>query len=218
MLYDLSQPIANGIFHSKRYPPPALSALSTLAEDGVNVTHASFAVHTGTHVDAPSHFLADGESITDIPLDRFVGRGLLVTVERGPREEIPVADLAPALTKAGPETMLCLRTGWDTKFTEAEVYRQYPYLSLDAAKALVEAGIKMIALDTPSPDLPEGGRPPGFDWPVHRILMRGGVLVTEQLSGLGQLAGVSEFRLSAMPIALTGSDGAPARVVAETAD
>lgn len=218
MLYDLSQPIANGIFHSKRYPPPTLSKLSTLADDGVNVTHASFAVHTGTHVDAPSHFLDDGESITDIPVDRFVGRGLLVTVDRGPREEIPLDDLRQALRTAGPDTMLCLRTGWDTRFTDAEVYRQYPYLSLDAAKALVDVGIRMIALDTPSPDLPEGGRPAGFDWPVHQILMRGGVLITEQLSGLGQLADVREFRLSAIPIALTGSDGAPARVIAETAD
>lgn len=218
MLYDLSQPIANGIFHSKRYPPPTLSKLSTLADDGVNVTHASFAVHTGTHVDAPSHFLDDGESITDIPVDRFVGRGLLVTVDRGPREEIPLDDLRQALRTVGPDTMLCLRTGWDTRFADAEVYRQYPYLSLDAAKALVDVGIRMIALDTPSPDLPEGGRPAGFDWPVHQILMRGGVLITEQLSGLGQLADVREFRLSAIPIALTGSDGAPARVVAETAD
>lgn len=218
MLYDLSQPIANGIFHSKRYPPPTLSRLSTLADDGVNVTHASFAVHTGTHVDAPSHFLEDGESITDIPVDRFVGQGLLVTVDRGPREEIPLDDLRQALRTAGPDTMLCLRTGWDTRFTEAEVYRQYPHLSLDAAKALVDVGIRMIALDTPSPDLPEGGRPAGFDWPVHRILMRGDVLITEQLSGLGQLADVREFRLSAIPIALTGSDGAPARVIAETAD
>lgn len=217
MLHDLSQPIANGIFHSKRYPPPTLSRLSTLDNDGVNVTHAAFAVHTGTHVDAPSHFLEDGESITDIPVERFVGRGLFVTVDRGPREEIQADDLAAALEKAGPDTMLCLRTGWDTKFTDAEVYRQYPYLSLHAAKALVDVGIRMIALDTPSPDLPEGGRPPGFDWPVHRILMRGGVLITEQLRGLDQLEGAGEFQLSAIPIALTGSDGAPARVIAETA-
>lgn len=216
MFYDLSQPIANGIFHSKRYPAPTLSRLSTVEKDGVSVTHAAFAVHTGTHVDAPSHFLEDGESITDIPVDRFVGAGLLVTVDRGPREEIPVDDLAQALKKAGPDTMLCLRTGWDSKFANAEVYRQYPYLSPDAAKAVVDAGIRMIALDTPSPDLPEGGRPAGFDWPVHQTLMRGNVLITEQLCGLGQLEGVGEFRLSAIPIALTGSDGAPARVIAET--
>lgn len=218
MYYDLTQPIATGIFHSRRYPEPALTKLSTLEKDGVNVTHASFAVHTGTHVDAPSHFLADGESITDLPVDRFVGRGLLISVDRGPREEIPLADVAAALEHAGPDTIVLLRTGWDSRFADKEDYRQYPYLSHDFAKALVDRGVRMIALDTPSPDMPEGGRPDGFDWPIHKVLMNGGVLIAEQLQTLDQLAGLEDFVVRALPIALEGSDGAPARIVAETVD
>lgn len=212
---DLTQPISTGIFHSRIYPEPKLTKLSTLETDGVNVTHASFAVHTGTHVDAPSHFLSDGETITDIEVSRFVGRGLLASVQRGPREEIPLSDLATILQAADRNTVLLLRTGWDSRFDNAENYRQYPYLSIELAHAIVEAGVRMIAMDTPSPDLPEGGRPVGFDWPVHKILMRGDVLIAEQLQGLGQLVGVDDFVVRAMPIALAGSDGAPARIVAE---
>lgn len=218
MYYDLTQPIAIGIFHSRIYPEPALTRLSTLEKDGVNVTHASFAVHTGTHVDAPSHFLADGATITDLPVEQFVGNGLLISVDRGAREEIPLNDVAAELEKAGPETIVLLRTGWDRRFDDAEDYRQYPYLSHGLAAALVDRGVRMIALDTPSPDMPEGGRPDGFNWPIHRMLMSGGVLIAEQLQRLDQLVGVEDFVVRALPMALAGSDGAPARIVAETAD
>jgi len=214
-VYDLTQPITNDMFHSKRYPPPTLSKLSTLEQDGVNVTHAAFAVHSGTHVDAPRHFLKEGPCITDIPVEKFMGEGLVVSVDRGPREAIPLDDVFAAVERFGRDAMVCLHTGWDRYFEDSEKYRQYPYLSLEAAHALVDLGVRMLALDTPSPDLPEGGRPEGFNWPVHRILMAGGVLIAEQLRGLDQVAG-RRFHLTALPIALTGSDGAPARVIART--
>ena len=213
-IVDLSQPIANGMFHSRRYPPPRLEQLSSVDKDGVSVTHASFAVHSGTHVDAPTHFLPGAESITDISVHRFVGDGLVVSVDRGPREEISADEVLPAVEAFGRDAMLCLRTGWDVHYGDAEAYRQYPYLSLDLAHGLVALGVRMLAVDTPSPDLPEGPRPKGFDWPVHRILMGGDVLITEQVVRLDRVEG-KRFRLHALPIALTGSDGAPARVVAE---
>jgi arylformamidase len=211
---DLSQPIANGMFHSRRYSPPELRQVSSVEEDGVSVTHASFVVHSGTHVDAPTHFFPGGESITEISLDRFVGEGLVVSVARGAREQIPAEDVAPQVEAFGPDAMVCLHTGWDTRYADAEDYRQYPYLSLELAHALVDLKVRMLAIDTPSPDLPEGPRPSGFDWPVHRILMQGGVLITEQVVRLDRVKD-RPFRLHALPIALTGSDGAPARVVAE---
>lgn len=213
-LIDLSQHITNGMFHSRRYPPPALRQLSSVEDDGVSVTHASFAVHSGTHVDAPTHFLPDAEAITDIPVDRFVGEGLVVEVHRAAREEITVDDVAPAVEAFGDDAMLCLRTGWDARYADAEDYRQYPHLSLELAHALVDLRVRMLAIDTPSPDLSEGPRPVGFDWPVHRVLLGGGVLITEQVVRLDLVQG-KRFRLHALPIALAGADGAPARVVAE---
>jgi kynurenine formamidase len=213
-LLDLSQPIANGMFHSHRYPGPQIRQVSSVEVDKLSVTHASFIVHSGTHVDAPTHFFPDGESITELSLDRFVGDGLVVSVDRRAREEIRVEDVAPHVEAFGPNAMLCLHTGWDTKYADAEDYRQYPFLSLELAHALVDLKVRMVALDTASPDMPEGPRPPGFDWPVHRVLIKGGVLITEQVAHLEQLR-ACRFRLYALPIALAGSDGAPARVIAE---
>jgi arylformamidase len=215
-LVDLSRPIENGMFHSPRYPSPEIRQLSTIEVDGMSITHASFLAHTGTHVDAPSHFIPDGESIGDISLDRFVGEGIVVSVERQAGEEIPAADVVPKLLTFGPHAMVCLHSGWDSNYGEAADYSQHPYLSLDLAHALVHLQVRMLVLDTPSPDMPEGARPPNFNWPVHKVLMQGGVLITEQAARLDLVSG-RRFRLHALPIALANSDGAPARVVAELA-
>ncbi|WP_270889228.1 cyclase family protein [Pedococcus sp. 5OH_020] len=213
-LVDLSQPIENGMFHSPRYPAPTITKLSSIDTDGMSITHASFHAHTGTHVDAPSHFVPGGESITEVSLDRFVGDGIVVSVHRQAGEEIPAFDVAPQVEAFGPDAMVCLHSGWDSRYGTATEYEQFPFLSLDLAHALVGLRVRMLALDTPSPDMPDGSRPEYFDWPVHRILMEGGVLITEQLTGLDLIRG-RRFRLYALPIALAGSDGAPARVVAE---
>lgn len=161
------------MFHSRRYPGAEIRQVSSVEVDKLSVTHASFVVHSGTHVDAPTHFFPDGESITELSLDRFVGDGLVVSVDRRAREEIPVVDVAPHVEAFGPNAMLCLHTGWDTKYADAEDYRQYPFLSLELAHALVDLKVRMVVLDTASPDMPEGPRLPGFDWPVHRALIKG---------------------------------------------
>lgn len=213
-LVDLSQPIRNGMFHGSHLPAPALTKLRSIASNGMSITHASFHAHTGTHVDAPSHFLLGGESITDVSLDRFVGQGIVVPVKHTAGEEIAVDEVVPQVEAFGPHAMVCLQTGWDSKIGKASEYGQHPFLSVELAHALVQLQVRMLVLDTPSPDMPDGVRPKGFDWPVHKVLMEGGVLITEQVRGLNEIRG-RPFRLHALPIALTGSDGAPARVVAE---
>jgi kynurenine formamidase len=74
--------------------------------------------------------------------------------------------------------------------------------------------VKLVALDVATPDMPEAVRPPGFDWPVHRLLLGAGVLIAEHLNRLDQVTG-RRFRAYALPIPIVGSDGAPARIVAE---
>ena len=180
----------------------------------MRITHASFLAHTGTHVDAPSHFIPGGESITDLSLDRFVGEGIVVSIERQAGEEISVADVVPQLGAVAPHAMVCIHSGWDAKYANPSEYSQHPYLSLDLAHALVDLQVRMLLLDTPSPDMPDAGRPSNFNWPVHRLLMQGGVLITEQVAHLDVVKGL-RFRLHALPIAMANSDGAPARVVAE---
>lgn len=212
-LIDLSQPFSDGMYHSRLFPRPKLESLLRIEEAGCNVTQASFAVHVGTHVDAPTHFIPHGRTIEKVQLDEVAGAAVCISVERGAREQITVEDL-----RTGPSIrdgdILFVRTGWSRFFADHERYRQYPYLSVEAAQWLLDRRIKMLALDCPSPDMPEGNRPEGFSWPVHHLLLGNDVLIAENLTNLDQIAG-RRFRALALPIAMVGADGAPARIVAD---
>ena len=90
----------------------------------------------------------------------------------------------------------------------------HPYLSVEAAAWLAERKVKLVAMDVPTPDQPEATRAPGFDWPVHHLLLGRGILVAEHLANLNQVVG-RRFRAFAFPLPIQGSDGSPARIVAE---
>src|SRR5690606_3695242 len=90
-------------------------------------------------------------------------------------------------------------------------YEHHPSLSTEAAEWLVEQKVKLFACDFPTPDLVFHLRKPGFDWPVHHVLLGHGVLVCEQITGHEALAGSHvEFIFGALNV--EGSDGAPARI------
>ena len=81
-----------------------------------------------------------------------------------------------------------------------------------AAEWLVDRKIKLLAVDTPTPDIPIHKRPQGFDWPVHHTLLRDGVLISEQVANARSLAG-RRAELLFLPLNIVGGDGAPARVL-----
>ncbi|HEX6349968.1 MAG TPA: cyclase family protein [Candidatus Dormibacteraeota bacterium] len=217
MLIELSQPYSHGMFSQNLFPPVKVERCISIDERGVNVTCISAAVHAGTHVDAPLHFVRDGEPIHALDLERLHGAAVCLEVERGALEEITAADLE-AGPPVEPGDIVLIRTGWDRWFaTDHDRYHLHPYLSLEAAEWLVERRVKLVGLDVPTPDLPErGSRPPGFDWPVHRLLLGAGVLVAEHLAHLERVAS-TRFRAYALPVPIVDSDGAPARIVAERA-
>jgi kynurenine formamidase len=215
VLLDLSQPFRDGMFSQKLFPPVKVERCVRIEERGVNVTCTSSAVHAGTHVDAPCHFVPGGRSADQIDLSEVSGPAVAWGVDRGAGEEITVADLEAATPAAERGDIVFIRTGWDVHFHgDHERYHHHPYLSQDAAGWLVERGVKLVAMDIATPDMPEAVRPPGFDWPVHHLLLGAGVLIAEHLNRLDSVVG-RRFRAYAFPIPIVGSDGAPARIVAE---
>jgi kynurenine formamidase len=213
-LVDLTQPFSDGMFNNRRMPVPKVERTLTIEEHGLNITCCEFAVHTGTHIDAPVHFLPDGRSIEQLPLEHTHGTAVGWAVERGPGEAITVADLEARTPRCEPGDIVSIHTGWGRFFGDHERYRDHPHLSVDAAAWLVERGVKLAIFDLPTPDLPEGRREPGFDWPAHKVLLRGGALIAEHAANLDQVVG-HRFSLWALPIPIVGSDGAPARIVAD---
>jgi len=216
MLVDLTQPYGSAMFLQHQFPEVRIDRCLRIEERGLNATCVTAVVHAGTHVDAPLHFFAAGQDMASIELDRMHGPAVCLEVDRQSLEQITAADLEAGGPPPQPGDLVFIRTGWDRFFQgDHDSYHAHPYLSLEAAGWLVERRVKLVALDVATPDLPEeGGRPPEFDWPVHHLLLGAGVLIAEHLAHLDRVAG-RRFRAFALPIPIVGSDGAPARIVAD---
>ena len=111
---------------------------------------------------------------------------------------------------------MLIDTGWAAHFGTG-LYDRHPSLSVDAARWLVDQHVKLVGMDTPTPDLPVDRRPDGFDWPVHHVLLSHGVLIVEHLTGLTELAG-QRIEAFLLPLRIEGSDGSPVRAVARRLD
>jgi arylformamidase len=161
--------------------------------------------HVGTHLDAPLHFLAGQPGVDRLPLDQFVGEGLVIRTGDGtsPRklgiEECSGIDL-------GPVDFVLFDTGWDRHWGTEHYYREWSYLSPELARFLAGAGLKGVGLDTPSLD-PFGGQA------AHDICAPAGMINLENLANLGALPGEG-FTLLALPLKLEGTEASPVRAVA----
>ncbi|MDS0261523.1 cyclase family protein [Haloarcula sp. S1CR25-12] len=202
---DLTRPIDSGMPVFPGDPPVSVDAHATMAADGYRVSALSCGSHTGTHVDAPSHTEADGRTLDEFPVSRFVREAVRVDLRGcGPREPIRPADLPTVDAGA-----VVLRTGWDSHWGEPR-YLDHPYLTPAAARHCVDHGYD-VATDalnvdpTPTDDHPAAGVP------AHGELLGNDRLIAENLTNLDGLP--ERFELSVLPMRLDG-DGAPVRAVA----
>lgn len=211
-LFDLSHSVYTGMTTIPLLPKVEVRSLSALDMGAaVNVSELRMATHAGTHIDAPAHVIRGGRTIDQIPLERWWGPAVVVPIARDGGEAIPVQDLAAADIRRGD--IVLLHTGWDVHF-DAPAYQLHPYLGDDTARWLVDRGVSMVGIDAVSVEMPLERRPPGFDLPVHHVLLEHDVLVIENLADLGPLSG-RRVRVHAFPLDIRGGDGAPARVIAE---
>lgn len=196
---DLSVPINEATPIYPGDPKTSIKPAGVLEKDGYCDHYLSMGTHVGTHVDAPMHMIAGGKSLDQIPVDQFIGRGVYVDVTDGNFNGVKDVDIQEG-------DIVLLHTGMGAKYHESAYFDDYPAMSEEMAHYLVSKKIKMVGSDTCSPDNKDG-------FPVHKILLGGGVLIVENLTNLGQLAD-KVFRIFALPINLQ-IDAAPARVVAE---
>lgn len=167
------------------------------------ISEIRMSTHTGTHIDAPMHYLKSGDTIDTIPLNNLIGRCRVLDV-RGAGSTITAEHLRGRI--AGVKRLL-LKTTFSgaSRFT-----KDYPCLSLDAAQEVTIAGIRCIGIDSPSIE--------SFhcDGSVHRELLGYGCSIIELLDLSTVIEG--DYTLIALPLRLTGLDGSPARVVLYTED
>ena len=212
---DLSVPLDAGTQVFPGDPPVATAPALRLEADGVDLLHLRMGSQSGTHVDAPRHVLAGGPGVDEVPLALLVTRAVVADLRGlGPRARIRVPDLAPWWDALGPGVGLVLHTGWSRHYGTDEYWR-HPFADPGLAEALLEAGVRTIALDAPSVDPTGAGPGPvsAAPLPVHHLVAAAGGAVVENLTGLERVD-FPDPLLSVLPLRLTGADGAPCRAVA----
>lgn len=182
-------------------PETKLETITTISNDGHVDHYLSTVTHTGTHIDAPMHMLADGKGLGQFPIDHFVGRGRYIKVKDN---NFDLETVKGAGIQAGD--VVLFHTGMSDYYYEPVYFNKIPAMPEEVAQYLVDSKVKMIGLDTGSADNKKAH-------PVHKILLGGDVLIIENMTNLSRLAG-KEFTVYALPLKLE-VDGAPTRVIAE---
>ena len=188
-----------------------ITAARHLATDGWNATTLTLYSHCGTHMDAPRHFLPDGDTIEQLPVARMIGAALVVNLAPvSPNELITIGHLANVEAKIQAGTRLLLRTDWHHRYGSAEYRHALPRISIDLAEWLVDRQVALIGVEPPSvadvDDIEEVTS-------VHQTLLRGQVVIVEGLINLDQIT-TPTVQFVALPLRIEGGDGSPVRAIA----
>lgn len=211
--HDLTHPLDADVPRVSLFPVPVFEQVMRMPKNALNVTRMEMIVHIGTHIDAPRHFFLDGPALEAVPIERITGRGIVWRVEAGDAEAIEPSHLAGLEARLRPGDILFLNTGWHHHVGTQRYDDDHPVLSPATADWIVDHGVKLLGMDTPTPDQSLARRQPGFDYPVHKRLLGNGVLVAEHLANLDPLTGKTvEIVCGGLPI--VGGDGSPARIIA----
>ncbi|GHV50033.1 cyclase [Deltaproteobacteria bacterium] len=212
-LYDLTQPLYHNSPGWPDHDLPVVTKAHRIIPHGFNQERLSFLNHSGTHVDAPGHFLADGKTVDKIALDTFAGPGVFLDLRPlEPDTPITAAMLKPFLPRIAPGDMVLLNTGWFAKrgFTD-EYLRKWPYLDGSGAKLLADAEVKAVGID----GLSMGGYGTAEKAvPCHQILLSKEVLLIEELYFPEAVMDGKKRYITAFPLLTPGCNGGPARVIA----
>jgi kynurenine formamidase len=173
--------------------------------------------HTGTHVDAPYHFIEAGLTIDQLPLDTLVGRATLIDLRKvsAPRKGITLEELQQALgDRELSGRIAILHSGWITEnWSTGKMYGESPFLLREGAEWLVQKGIRSLGLDFLLDDPEQDGLPLEKRFPIHRIFLGHGIPHIENLCHLERIDR-EEFFFVALPLKLYKCNGAPARAIA----
>jgi len=214
-IVDLTMMIEEGMqtFLSHWHPFVEITQLGRHGIENRESRKVVLGTHSGTHCDAPRHFIPDGATIDQIALDQLVGPASLCDFSAVPRfHEVGIDQLRQELG-VRPRERVILRFDWDDAVGTSEYYTDHAYLTAEACQWLVDEGCRLLAMDTPQPDDPRNGRSSDNDSPNHKVLLGNGVVLVEYLANLRSLSS-REVYLVAAPLRIREGDGAPARCFA----
>jgi arylformamidase len=201
---DISVPVHNGMVHWPGDPPFQIErALDQEKGDTATVSKMTLGVHTGTHMDAPLHFIRNARSIDSMPLDATVGRARVIQINDA--KSIRREELLEYAISAGERILFkTMNSGhaWDSDQFE----ENFVFIAKDGARYLAEQRVRCVGVDY----LSVGGfREDGPE--THHALLEAGIWIIEGLNLKDVAPG--EYELACLPLKLMGSEGAPARAI-----
>ena len=215
-IIDLSMTIEDDMRLFPGIPEPSFTRVKTHDQKGIQVTRLETILHAGTHVDSPRHVLKDGETISETSLDKLMGEAVVLDLKyKSPGSVITADDFKKYAGDMRKNDIVILNTGYEN-YSDPD---QYCIVAPEAAYWLVDHEIKCMAVDMLSldPIHSKNGRASKQTHPSHHIILGAGIPLIESMINLDSLTKRRVF-LCCLPLKISGSDAAPARVIAMEVD
>jgi len=205
---DLTHAFDNGMPVFPGLPDPSFTHIAQVEQDGYAMTSYSMLNHIGTHVDAPAHQIAGGDTLDEIGLERLVTDAVRIDVSRrDPHGPVPLAELEPELERVRAGDIVLFYSDNARNYGRDAYWTGWSYPDADASRALIERGISAIGFDGPSADPVDSTT---FD--LHRIWLSAGRMILENVNNLDQLPERAQVVVAPMKVAR--ANGAPTRIFA----
>jgi len=209
-IVDLTLTVSDKIPTFPGSPQPSFIPWENVKEDGYNLELLFLSTHTGTHMDAPYHFLEKGAKIHEISLKKLVSEAVLIKSKKKDGESITKTDIQKFEKKHGKIerfSSVSFYTGWQRNLQKDNYFTKNPGLSVLAAKYLASKKIGLIGIDSPSIDLGTDSK-----FSAHQIFAKKGILIVENLANLEKIKS-TKFHLVVLPLKLKDATGSPVRAV-----
>ena len=208
---DLTLTISENIPTFPGSPQPNFISWENIEKDGYNLELLFLSSHTGTHIDAPYHFLKKGQKIDQIMIKRLVTEAILIKIRKSANQTITKTDIKKFEKKHGTidgGSTVIFHTGWQKNLQKKSYFLRNPGLAASAAKYLASKKINLVGIDSPSIDLGKDGK-----FSVHHILAKNGILIVENLANLEKIHS-EKFHFIVAPLKLKNATGSPVRAMA----
>ena len=205
---DLTLTVSEKIPTFPGSPKPHFIEWETIPKDGYNLELLFLSTHTGTHIDAPFHFVKNGKKIHEIAPERLVNEAVLIRIGKNSNRSISKTDIQNFEQKNGKienGSTVIFHTGWQKNLNKEFYFTENPGLSVSAAKYLVSKRINMVGIDSPSIDLGTDSK-----FSVHHVLAKNNILIVENLANLNKIKS-NNFHLITSPLKLKNATGSPIR-------
>ncbi|MGB5160430.1 MAG: cyclase family protein [Thermoanaerobaculia bacterium] len=205
---DLTHGIKPGMTVFPGTEPPVFEVGSSIETDGFEEKKITMFSHTGTHMDAPGHIIPGARTLDEFPIEKFAGKACVVDVAGVETGKVEVEVLENRAEAIEASDFVILRSGWSERWDSDEYFRDFPVLSPEAARWLVDAKIKGVGIDMISVDEVDSTA-----FAIHNILLGADLVIIENLTNLEKLPD-SVFSFYCFPLRIERADGSPVRAVA----